>query len=244
MDTGKTYLDVTGTVADWSLRYPGVSRVFAKHEIDLCRDGDKPMIQACREQGIAPKQLINELAAAAQPAFCELGADWENASIGELCDHIEMVHHRHLRQELPRLNALLHKVVEIHRGSHPELLELQQSFARLRGGLERHLLTEATVVMPALRAVERDCLPASSSSEYLTQLLGRLESDHAVIDQELEHMRQVTHGYAVPPNTCATYAAMLDGFWELEWHLHKSVYEEDEILFPRARRHEAIMRGA
>ncbi|MBS0208012.1 MAG: DUF542 domain-containing protein [Planctomycetes bacterium] len=239
-----THLDVTQTVADWSSRYPSVAPIFTKHQIDLCRDGGKTVIQACREQGIEPKALLGELAGAAQPAFCELGADWENASIGELCDHIETVHHRHLRQELPRLNDLLQKVVETHQAAHPELDELRQSFARLRGGLERHLLTETTVVMPALRAVERDGLPAGSSPEYLTQLLRQLENDHAMIDKELKHMRQVTRGYTLPPNTCATYGAMLDGFWELEWHLHKGIDEEDEILFPRARRRDAALRGA
>src|SRR6185437_16273538 len=102
-------------------------------------------------------------AAAAHLAYCELGADWENASIGELCDHIEGVHHRHMRQGLPQLNELVDKVVETHRAAHPELGELQETFARLCSALKRHLETEETVVIPAVRAIEMECLPAGSS---------------------------------------------------------------------------------
>ena len=90
-----------------------------------------------------------------QPAHCEIGTDWDDASISELCDHIETVHHLYLRQELPRLSLLLQKVVDTYRATRPELEELQQSFGRFRGGLERHLLTETTVVLPGLCVARR-----------------------------------------------------------------------------------------
>jgi len=234
-------LDVTQTVAEWVANRPDVYHVFEKYRIDPCRDGDKTVIQACRDGEIEPQQLVEDLMRAAQPAHCEIGSDWDNASIGELCGHIEAVHHLHLRRELPLLSVLLQKVVEMYRDAHPELDELKRSFGRFRAGLERHLLTETTVLLPALRALEDDCTPRNSSSEYLAQLINRLEDDHAIVDEELGQMRQLTHGYKAPPHTCSAYAAMLDSLWELEWHLHKSIYEENDILFPRALRHQAAL---
>jgi regulator of cell morphogenesis and NO signaling len=241
MDT--TTVDVARTVAEWASGRPGVARVFEKHNVDLCHDGNKTIVEVCRERGIGPQQLVDEFAEAMQPTYCEMGSDWEHASIGELCDHIEAVHHLHLRRELPRLSALLQKVIEIHGAAHPELEELQHSFERFRAALERHMRTETTVVMPALRAMEKNCLPADSGPDYLAHLITRLENDHVVVDEELLQIRRLTNGYASPPNTCAAYGAMLDGLWQLEWHLHQAVQEEDEILFPRAVRHHAMLRS-
>ena len=90
--------------------------------------------------------------------------------------------------------------------------------------------------------METGCPPTESSSESLAPLIGRLETDHAVVNDKLRRIRRLTNDYALPPNTCAAYGALLDGFWELEWHLHKTVYEEDEILFPRALRYQAVRR--
>src|SRR3569623_2099121 len=149
MATTHAQLDVTQTVAEWASTHPSVSRVFEKYNIDLCGDDDKSVIQACREHKIRPEELIEDLTRAAQPTHCEMGSDWETASISELCDHVEMIHHRYLRHELPRLSSLLQKVRDKYRAQRPELEKLQKSFGRFRGVLERHILTETSVLLPA-----------------------------------------------------------------------------------------------
>lgn len=234
-------LDGTQTVSEWAKNRPRVSRVFEKHAIDLCRDGNKSVIQVCRDREIAAQQMIEELRGAIRPAHREMGSDWEHASIGELCEHVEIVHHFHLRRGLRWLGVLLPKVVDAYLARHPELDDLQRSFGRFRSALEWHLLTETTLLLPEIRALGTDHRHGDSPAERLTTLVNRLEDDHVVVDDELRHVRRLTHGYALPPDACATYGAMLDGLWELEWHLHTSIYEEEEILFPKVLRHQAAL---
>jgi len=240
---GAPDFDVTRTVAECSANRPDIGRVFGKHHIDLCRDGDKTLLEACDEQHLEPQRLVAELRGAVRPPYCELGFDEEHASITELCNHLEANHHLPLQRQLRILTDLVHKVVSTYHAARPELGELQEVFRRFHSRLDRHLLTEMMVLAPALRDLERDDTLPNLSSEYLPQLVGQMESDHAFVDEQLQHIRKLTNGYRAPPGACATYEAMLDSFWELEGNLHQKIYEESEALFPKVLRHRAALLG-
>ena len=47
-----------------------------------------------------------------------------------LVDHLEAVHHRYLWDELPRVTALVDKIVAVHGDRHPELVDVAACFAQ------------------------------------------------------------------------------------------------------------------
>ncbi|HUY89199.1 MAG TPA: hemerythrin domain-containing protein [Pirellulales bacterium] len=234
--------DIHSTLHEWLAFRPGLSHVFTEHRLDLCRDSDKPLDEVCREQRVDPRILIAELNRTTRPSHCELGADWATAPLGELCRHLEEIHHAFYLRELPRLAALSSKVAAAYSASHPETAELDEAFRRFRAALESHLEREQRELFPAIRRLVELRPPAEPPD--IAGLLNSLERDHDAVDEQLLRIRELTHGFTAPPEVCQTFQSLLDGLWELEMNLHQNVHEENQFLFPRAARHKAALSAA
>ena len=230
------------TLREWLAYRPGVSRILARHGIDLCRDADLSLDEMCREKRLDPLLVMAELNRLARPPHCELGADWSVAPLGELCRHLEEIHHAFYQRELPRLAELASKVAAEYARSHPETGELEQAFYRFRTRLEAHVEREQRELFPAVRRLMELQPPAEPPD--IAGLIDLLEADHDYVDDELLRIRQLTHGFVAPADGCQTFQSLLDGLWELEMNLHQNVYEENRFLFPRAVRHKAALVAA
>ncbi|MCB0964488.1 MAG: DUF542 domain-containing protein, partial [Acidimicrobiales bacterium] len=125
---------------------PGATRVLEDHALDFCCRGGRSLREACAEQGIDATAILEQLRAARSgPA-----PDWTTLDAGGLVDHVLEHHHAYLRDELPRLEALAHKVRSVHGGLHPELIEVEALVRDLRHDLEPHLDKEERVLFPAI----------------------------------------------------------------------------------------------
>ena len=118
-------------VGQLAARRPEALRILEQHRIDYCCGGDQSLDSACRDAGINPQIVLDEIARA-QPADDEPRRDWLTASLTQLCDHIERTHHAFLRDQLPFLTGLIDKVVAAHEQGHPELRDVRVVFAELR----------------------------------------------------------------------------------------------------------------
>jgi regulator of cell morphogenesis and NO signaling len=231
--------DFHSTLQEWLAFQPRLSRIFSEFGIDLCRDSGRPLDRVCREKLLDPKTLVAELNRATHPSQCELGADWATAPLGELCRHLEEVHHAFYRRELPRLAELSSKVAASYSESHPETARLNAAFRRFRTVLESHIAREEQELFPAVRRLMELRPPAEPPD--IAGLINALERDHEAIDDELLEIRELTHGFVAPADGCPTFQSLLDGLWELEMNLHQNVFEEDRFLFPRAARRQAAL---
>jgi regulator of cell morphogenesis and NO signaling len=234
--------DINSTLREWLAYRPGLSRILTKHGIDLCGEADFSLSEICQTRNLDPVIVSGELNRASRPARCELGADWSHAPLKELCQHIAETHHAFYQRELPRLAGLLEKVAETYAASHPEMAEVEQTFANFRQMLEQHLEQEQQELFPAIR--ELDQLNPSAAPPHVSQAIASLERDHDAIDGLLRRIRELTHGFVGPSDACQTFQSLLDGFWDLEMNLHQNIYEENRFLFPRAIRREAALSAA
>lgn len=229
-----TVQSTSTTVGDWVAQYPHTSRVFESLQIDYCCGGGKSLEAACRERQLDPQQVVEQLEQAIQTSG-PASDDWLTASLSELCDHIEQTHHAYLKTELPRLDGIIAKVVNAHGPLHPELSEVQETFAALRGELEPHMFKEEMVLFPAIRAVEQaESLP-SFPFGTVANPIRMMEHEHDIAGDALAAIRRLTVDYQVPGGACNTYRAMLSGLAELEADLHQHIHKENNILFPRAK---------
>ena len=128
--------------------HPELAREFERRGMDYCCGGGQPLADACADQGLDPTVTVSELS-----ALSNAGATFEWASMGvaDLVDHLEATHHRYLWEELPRLSALLAKVVSVHGGRHPELHAIAACYEDARADLEPHLAKEERVLFPMIR---------------------------------------------------------------------------------------------
>src|SRR5262249_51610023 len=151
----------------------------------------------------------------------------------DLCDHIEQTHHRHLKQELPRLEFLTTKVATRHGEKRPALMEVQRVFATLKSEMELHMMKEERVLFPLCRKLDAaDELPVMHCGSVGTPIEVMIrEHEHA--GDAMTKIRSATENYSCPSDACNTYLALFDALEHLERDLHEHVHKENNILFPK-----------
>lgn len=238
-------LRATETVGEIAARYPATVRVFQKHNIDFCCGGKLPLQDACEAEGVAAEAVLQELEGVLAPAGRET-PDWNHAPLSELTAHIVRTHHQYTRTELPRLGAMMDKVVRAHGERHPEVLELAQVLEALSGELHGHLMKEEMVLFPLIETTDRAAQagvpapPAHCGS--VKNPIRVMIAEHDSAGDALARMRRLTADYTVPADACNTFRGLYHGLQELETDLHLHIHLENNILFPRAVALEASAR--
>ncbi len=96
-------------VAEIVAEMPAAARLFERYKIDYCCGGKRPVGEACAEKGVSLDEIQAGLDAIAAPV--DNSRDWSRATLGQLISHILAKHHSFLKEELPRLDQLLTKIV-------------------------------------------------------------------------------------------------------------------------------------
>jgi regulator of cell morphogenesis and NO signaling len=147
-------------------------------------------------------------------------------------DHLEATHHRYLWAELPRLSMLADKVFSVHAERHPELVDVATCVATIRADLEPHLTKEEHVLFPMIRALAAAEAAPTFHCGSLTNPISVMLAEHDTVGELLAQLRELTNTYRVPPDGCASYAALFSGLAELEADTHLHVHKENNVLFP------------
>jgi regulator of cell morphogenesis and NO signaling len=220
------------TVAEIARTEPGTIKVFQRHNIDFCCGGKIPLAQACAQYRVDEGALLEELRDATRTPDAE--RDWTEASLTELIAYIQQRFHGPLRDELPRLSAMLARVVSRHGERFPDtLLPLQTTFEGLRQELLSHMTKEDQVLFPAIEALERapNGIPGAG---WIAQPIHVMEAEHDAAGAALARIRDLTAGHVPPPDACATFRGLYFGLAQLEREMHVHVHLENNVLFPRA----------
>ena len=224
------------TIAEIATTAPATIPVFQHHQIDFCCGGKVPLASACQARGLDVDSVLAELRAAVAPAPDQ--TNWADATLTSIVAHIQSRYHEPLRAELPRLAAMLSKVVSRHGNNLPEtLLPLQQTFATLQVELLAHMVKEDRMLFPVIVALENgDPLPSGDVASWIAQPIDVMEAEHESAGAALARIRDLTHGFAPPEWACPTFRGLYHGLAQLETDMHLHVFLENHVLFPRAAR--------
>lgn len=208
------------TIGQIAARMPASIRVFEKYQIDFCCGGGTAFFEACQARGLDPAAVLAEIdAAAARPA--DESTDWQTAPLDRLIDHIIETHHIYLKAQLPRLEAMIEKVVGTHGSAVPAISEI---FGPMKAELEAHLMKEEMILFPMIRAAKPGAIGP----------IRVMLAEHDSAGEALERLRTVTGGYTVPEGACNTWRGLYFELADLERDLHRHIHLENNILFPRA----------
>jgi len=212
-------------VGQIAAEHPLATRVFARHDIDFCCGGGKPLGEVCARHGLDVATVLAEIESEfAAPSAAEVR--WDEAPLGDLVEHILAAYHKPLHEELPRLEAMARKVVDVHRDKQPEMLpELLSVYLGLQAELEQHMAKEEQILFPMIQ---------SGQGAMAAGPISVMEHEHDSAGGALRRLRQLTQGYEVPEEACNTWRALWHGLAALEESLHQHIHLENNILFPRA----------
>ncbi len=206
---------------------PSSTRILERFGIDYCCNGQRSVADACATADVD----VDELLAALHAGEPGQRADWADLDDAALIEHIVSTHHRFLWDEFPRMSALVDKVARVHGPNHSELARVREAFGQLRNGVEPHLRNEETVLFPEITKRSGDA--DSAISDELRNALRTNMAEHDRAGALLTELRQLTDGYTIPADACASHLAMLSGLAEIESDLHMHVHKENNVLFPR-----------
>jgi regulator of cell morphogenesis and NO signaling len=206
-------------------RHPLATRVFARHDIDYCCGGGRALDQVCQEKGLdidaVLKELQAELATASAPE-----ERWDEAPLRDVIEHILAAYHQPLAEELPRLELMARKVLDVHGDKDRErLTELVNVFTGLRAELEQHMAKEEQILFPMI---------LQGHGAMADGPISVMEDEHDSAGAALRRLRELTDGYRVPEQACNTWRALWHGLAALEEAMHRHIHLENNILFPRA----------
>jgi len=225
-------ITIDTTVGEIVRAFPARSRVFENLGIDYCCGGKKPLGEVCQRRGLDPATVVAMLSALDRvPESSQ--ADPDTITLSDLCDHIERIHHGYLREELPRLDFMTHKVAAVHGDSEPQLVEVRRVFEDFKAKVASHTQEEDENVFPAIRKLEAAGCDKNVASR-LAANFEKLEAEHEKTGATLRQFKTLTDDYTPPEWGCNTLRALYDGLARLEKDMHQHVHEENNVLFPKA----------
>ena len=230
-------IDVSMTLAEAVDAHPAMAREFERLGLDYCCGGQRTLAEACTLVGIDSDATVAELTAAA--ANGSTATAWARMSADDLVDHLVATHHRYLWDEMPRVSALVDKIVSVHGARHPELGDVAACYAHIRADLEPHMLKEERVLFPMVRELAAASESPSFHCGSLRNPISVMLSEHDAVGDLLAKLRRLTNGYTPPADGCASYAACFSAMAEIEADTHLHIHKENNVLFPLVVRLEA-----
>jgi regulator of cell morphogenesis and NO signaling len=216
------------TLGELVTLHPDLIRPLERLGLDYCCGGQRTLPEACRESGLDPEEVLALLAHALAPSH---PADYADLGPAELVDHIEALHHAYLHEEMPRLSMLAEKVAGVHGDRHPELIDVEATYAELRAELDPHLMKEERVLFPIVRDLAADPT-AQFHCGSVRNPISVMLAEHDRAGSLLARLRQLTNGYEAPADGCASYQALYQGLAQLEADTHLHIHKENNLLFP------------
>jgi regulator of cell morphogenesis and NO signaling len=231
-------LDATRTVREFATEIPDAVRIFEKLGIDYCCGGSRPLADACVQAEVSVEKVLRSLedaTALSAKTTSEVPA-FQNTSLADLIAHIVTTHHVYVKEEIPRLQQLLAKVVAVHYTAHPELVAVQRTFASLSAELLSHM--KEVVLFPYVEKLEEAATQGKPAPEppfgAVSNPVHMMEMEHESAGKALAEIRKLTAAYTPPETACFSYRTLYSSLQEFEADLHQHIHLENNILFPHA----------
>lgn len=205
--------------------HPLATRVFARHGIDFCCGGGRPLADICEEKGLPVEQMLAEIETEISAADKE-SVRWDEEPIPALIEHIVRTFHEPHREELPRLVAMAKKVNNVHGHRNPDALAgIEHTIMALRAELEQHMMKEEQILFPMI---------ASGQGAMAGGPISVMEQEHVEAGEMLRRLRELTDDYTLPEDACNTWRALWAGLEDFERAVHEHIHLENNILHKRA----------
>lgn len=205
--------------------------VFKEAGIDFCCGGRKSLDESCKEKGIDPLKLEEQLKEIGSTPV-SLAQNFNDWDLGFLSDYIINTHHKYVLKALPELIQYTQKIASVHGERHPELLEVADLFSRINHELLQHLKKEEELLFPAIKEAIRKVNPEIKN--IIESEISRMSVEHEFAGGAMDRINEMTKSYYIHSDSCNTYKVALILLKQFEDDLHTHVHLENNILYPKA----------
>jgi regulator of cell morphogenesis and NO signaling len=218
--------------------HPSATKIFQRFDIDLCSQADNSLERACAELQLSADQVLEKLSDAENEESGATAPDPANLPLSRLIQHIVRVHHRNVRQELPRLTEMAGKVAAKRGDRAPELEQIEELLEKLHAEMLDHIQKEEQVLFPFIAQMDQDSIvtypPAHACFRSVSFPIFMMEQEHESANHIMDELRNLTRGFQPPEWACVAHIALFGGIREFESDLKQHVHLENDVLFPRA----------
>ncbi|HET9268620.1 MAG TPA: iron-sulfur cluster repair di-iron protein [Vicinamibacterales bacterium] len=214
--------DTTTTLADLAVAHPAAARVFYANGLDFCCGGRRPFVDACREHGLDPDAILDEIRRA--DAVAAPAARWDLVPLTELTDHIVTYYHRRLRAALPHLVDMARMVEARHGDKVSCPVGLTALLEQVQQSTFDHLDKEEAILFPAI----------ARRAGAIAGPVSMMELEHEHHKDDLQRIRTLTSQLTPPAAACTTWRALYAGLQQFEQELMEHIHLENNVLFRRA----------
>lgn len=209
--------------------------VFEKYGIDFCCKGNRPLEAACQEKGIDAGTLVAELNRISGGANHDSNR-YDQWDLDYLAQYIINNHHNYVLNSVPVIAQHLQKVVNAHGQRHQFIYDVAELFTALANELMSHMQKEERILFPIITELAQAKKNGSSFSGpmSISGPVSVMESEHDNAGNILGQIRTLTSNFTLPAGACNTFAVTYGELEEFELDLHKHVFLENSILFPKA----------
>jgi regulator of cell morphogenesis and NO signaling len=215
---------------------PSATNVLRRFEIDLSAHAAQSLTQACADLQLSVDQVLEKLAAVEAYETGATTIDPPTMPLQKLIQHIVRLHHRSVRQDLPRLVALARELAATHR--EPAFAEIEQIMVELQGEIITHIEREENVLFPYIAYLDQPpgIAPPGSSAHFrkVSQPVLMMMNDHDSALQILRRLDRLTNGFRAPADAASAQVLFCTGLHSFEQNLQHHIHLEDDFLFPRA----------
>jgi len=224
---------------------PTAAQIFLRFDIDLCAHADESLSKACAELQLSVDQVIEKLVDAEASALGAAPVEPASLPLSRLIQHIVRVHHQCVRQELPGMAAMAHRLAAKHGDRNPELKSVEALVEEMRAELFSHIEKEEQVLFPFISEMDQNLkvgtLPVQACFGSVARPISMMMREHESAGRTMAELRRLTHGFEPPAWACATHSALFGGLRAFEMNLEQHVHLESDVLFPRAIEMEAAL---
>ena len=207
------------------------AEIFKKYGIDFCCGGKKTVKEACAEKGLDVTKVEQELQQVDKVQLTK-GVPYDAWPIDFLADYIVNTHHSYVKKSIPDLLTYTKKIMQVHGGSHPELMEVYKLTKSVADELTEHMVSEETILFPYVKELVKADKNTVLNQETIGSI-AEMEAEHDAVGRMLERIRLITKDYTLPADSCASYALTFKLLQDFEDDLFLHIHLENNILFPK-----------
>lgn len=215
-----------------------MSSVFVKFGIDFCCQGNRSIAESCKAEDINMNEVIDALKQQLENPTTTRTEDYESWSLDFLAQHIIQKHHKYVTTQIPILQTLLAKIVQVHGALHPELKQIENLFNISAGEFTMHMKKEELMLFPFIRKM---VITKETNGELPIAHFGKIENPVHLMMQEhdgegerFKEMAALSNNFTPPIDACNTYRMTYKLLKEFEEDLHLHIHLENNILFPKS----------